>query len=100
MTATARTDWTAELEARSANFLEILRLAQELGVGFAFPSTSVYVESTPDKPMQPHGDATLDELSEIASAFGPDGRLAQPFGPRFPRSWSPTAGQQRGEEAK
>jgi len=39
--------WTQELEERARIYVEIIRLAQEHGVSFAFPSQSIYVESLP-----------------------------------------------------
>lgn len=39
--------WTGELEAKQELFLSFMRAAEEVGVSFAFPSTSVYVESLP-----------------------------------------------------
>ncbi len=39
--------WTAELEAKQSLFLDFMRIAERRGVSFAFPSTSVYVESLP-----------------------------------------------------
>lgn len=43
------TGYAAWLEARQEIFLDIMKLAEEMQVGFAFPSTSVYVESMPVK---------------------------------------------------
>jgi MscS family membrane protein len=40
-------DWHAELEHRGRLYLEFMRIAEEVGVSFAFPSTSVYVEALP-----------------------------------------------------
>ncbi|MEL6134679.1 MAG: mechanosensitive ion channel domain-containing protein, partial [Bacteroidota bacterium] len=36
------------LKARQEVFLAVMRLAEERGVSFAFPSTSVYIESMPE----------------------------------------------------
>ncbi|MEO1216075.1 MAG: mechanosensitive ion channel family protein [Bacteroidota bacterium] len=41
------TNYTAWLEARQEIFLDIMKLAEDMKVGFAFPSTSIYVESLP-----------------------------------------------------
>ncbi|MEO0640982.1 MAG: mechanosensitive ion channel family protein, partial [Bacteroidota bacterium] len=41
-------DYGAWLKARQEVFLAIMRLAEEKGVNFAFPSTSVYIESMPE----------------------------------------------------
>ena len=43
------TNYTAWLEARQEIFLDIMKLAEEMKVGFAFPSTSIYVESLPEQ---------------------------------------------------
>ena len=88
--------WSAELEARAQNLLEILRLADDLGVSFAFPSTSVYVESTPEHPLQTRETPSLPELEAIAAAYGPDGARARPLGPPFTRSFSVAARNERG----
>lgn len=40
-------NWTEELKARQNFILEAIRLAQELGVRFAFPTTTVHVEEIP-----------------------------------------------------
>ncbi|MCO4745555.1 MAG: mechanosensitive ion channel family protein [Proteobacteria bacterium] len=80
--------WTEELESRSQNLMEFMRLADELGVSFAFPSTSVYVESTPDRPMPAHEVGELEALENTAAAFAPGGALARPGGTPFSKSWS------------
>ena len=41
--------WSHELQVRTAINLEIIRLTEQLGVDFAFPSQSLYVETLPDK---------------------------------------------------
>lgn len=89
--------WTEELETRSQNFLEFMRVADTLGVSFAFPSTSVYVQSTPEQPLQPHAAASVEELEAKVAAFAPGGALARPGGVPFQRSWSTTARTGRGE---
>lgn len=43
-------DYGEFLKARQEIFLSIMKLAEELGISFAFPSTSVYIEQTPDQP--------------------------------------------------
>lgn len=40
--------WHEELEERGRIYMEFVRIAEELGVSFAFPSTSLYVEKLPD----------------------------------------------------
>ncbi|NOZ00833.1 MAG: mechanosensitive ion channel family protein, partial [Deltaproteobacteria bacterium] len=68
-------DWGAEVRVRTNLNLEIMRLARELGVQFAFPTQTIHVESMPAQ--QKGGDHTIEDrpdtrrLSEIVSAFGP-----------------------------
>lgn len=91
--------WTEELETRAANFLEFLRLAEAMGVSFAFPSRSLYMAATPEHPLPPHDPASLVELEKLAHAFGPGGDRARPFGPTFTKSWSSAAVTGRGDDA-
>lgn len=87
--------WHEELSARSQNILEFMRLAQHLGVSFAFPSTSLYLESTPEHPIATRPETTLSALESQVASFGPDGDQARPRGPEFQRSWSVQARQAR-----
>ncbi|MEZ4239022.1 MAG: mechanosensitive ion channel family protein [Myxococcota bacterium] len=80
--------WSEELDARAQNLLEFVRVAKALGVSFAFPSTSVYVESTPEHPLAERTAADPVTLREAFDRFGPGGRDARPLGPDFGRSWS------------
>lgn len=41
-------DWHRELQVRQEIFLAFMKAAEELGVRFAFPSTSLYVEKVPE----------------------------------------------------
>ncbi len=41
--------WTDELQARHEMLLSIVRLAEELGVNFAFPTQTLHVETFPEK---------------------------------------------------
>lgn len=45
-------DWHRELQVRQAIFLAFMQAARELGVGLAFPSTSLYVEKLPTITVQ------------------------------------------------
>ena len=89
--------WHEELVTRSQNILEFMRLAHELGVSFAYPSQSLYLESTPDRPLAPHVQPTIAEMQDIADAFGPNGNLARPEGPAFSRSWTVQARDERSD---
>jgi MscS family membrane protein len=61
-------------------FIEIIRLAQDLGVAFAFPTQSIYVESTPEKPKVFNANFIEADLSSIAKDYGPDGKRSKPRG--------------------
>lgn len=43
-------DWSKELQDRHDLFLEITRLAEKLGVGFAFPTRTIYHKNIPELP--------------------------------------------------
>ena len=43
-------DWTDELLQKEAINLEILKLAERIGVSFAFPTQSLHIESLPEVP--------------------------------------------------
>jgi len=43
-------DWPTELRERHRLFLDIVRLADRLGVAFAFPTQTVHLASTPERP--------------------------------------------------
>lgn len=75
--------WTAELRERHNVYMEILRLAHEIGVAFALPTQTIHIDhvapvdtesrmSTPKEPA---------EMARIVRAFGPDGELSRPRGP-------------------
>ena len=72
-----------------------MRLAQHLGVSFAFPSTSLYLESTPEHPLSSRPDAKLSELEAQVASFGPEGAQARPRGPAFEQSWTVQAREAR-----
>jgi MscS family membrane protein len=74
-------DWATELVERQNIYLEILRLASEIGVDFAYPTQSLHIETFPEKKgvREPH---KIDKaaLAAGASAFGPDGSKSSPHG--------------------
>lgn len=74
-------DWSTELVERQNIYLEILRLAKEVGVEFAFPTQTLHVESFPEK--QPTRTATpgvKEKLKDIARRFSHNGDLSRPEG--------------------
>ena len=46
-------DWAKELAAKEDIYLQIMKAAEKVGVSFAFPSQSIYVESLPEMPTAP-----------------------------------------------
>ncbi len=84
--------WSEELRQRHLVYLEVLRLAEELGVAFAFPTQTLHVESLPPPgprvaaPARPSG-----ELADVVLAFGPGGELARPEGPELTHGFAPTS---------
>ncbi len=74
-------DWSAELVERQNIYLEILRLAQDLQVEFAFPTQTLHVESFPGKEPKPESVIPgAKELHSIAESFGPKGSKSMPAG--------------------
>ncbi len=77
-------DWSTELQQRHNFFLEILRLAKELGVEFAFPTQTLHVDSFfKDQPREVGESRTEDELATGIQAFGPGGEKGNPDGLRI-----------------
>ena len=76
--------WSDELREKHNFFLEILRLAEEVGVEFAFPTQTIHVDSFHgDKPRTVGKKRSNDELAASIVAFGPGGNLSRPHGPEF-----------------
>ena len=73
-------DWSEELVERHNIYLEILRLAEELKVEFAFPTQSLHVETLPDKSISKDHSQSEQELQDKAKAFGPSGDKSKPSG--------------------
>ena len=70
-------DWNAELRTRHVLNLDIMRLAEELGVEFAFPTQTLHVASMPGQPAAPPAPAGRDELGEVVERFSPAGSGGQ-----------------------
>jgi MscS family membrane protein len=47
-------DWHRELQVRQEIFISFMKAAEELDIGFAFPSTSLYVEKVPELQVRRH----------------------------------------------
>ncbi len=77
-------DWSTELQQRHNFLLEILRLADEVGVEFAFPTQTLHVDSVHNaEPRKVGQDKSEDELAAGITAFGPGGEKGSPEGMRI-----------------
>jgi MscS family membrane protein len=74
-------DWSAELVERQRIFLEIIRLADSLGVAFAFPTQTLEIESLPGQPgREPPAAASAEELRAIAESYASTAGASRPRG--------------------
>lgn len=63
-------DWSEELKARQNFILEAIRLAKELNVRFAFPTTTVHLEEMPgQEPLTPKYKEDGEEFFNKANRF-------------------------------
>ena len=69
-------DWGAELRAKHILNLDILRLATELGVEWAYPTSTVHLEGW-GSGRKPGGALSPEELAAIVQGYGPGGRSGQ-----------------------
>ncbi len=77
-------DWSAELQQRHNFLLEVLRLAKELGVEFAFPTQTLHVDSFYNDEDREVGESrSEEELATGVTAFGPGGEKGKPDGLRI-----------------
>ena len=69
------------IQANGYMSLEILRLAEELAVEFAFPTQTVHVDSFyGDEPRVVGKNRSSEELTETVASFGSDGGMSRPHG--------------------
>lgn len=74
------TDWDSELLQKQNIFLEILRLAKELEVDFAFPTQTLDVPNLPEQVKKEKQEFSLEQLQKKSQAFGPKGSMSRPQG--------------------
>lgn len=83
--------WSDELRERHNVYLEIMGLAEDLGVAFAFPTQTLHLDSV----AAPGAERTLPtpaqsaQLAEVVHAFGPGGKRARPEGPKLTHGYVP-----------
>ena len=70
-------DWNAELRTRHVLNLDIMRLAEELGVEFAFPTQTLHVASQPGQPAEVPAAPGREQLGETVEDFAPGGASGQ-----------------------
>ena len=70
-------DWNAELRTRHVLNLDIMRLAEELGVKFAFPTQTLHVASMPGQPPAVPEAPGRERLGEAVERFAPAGSSGQ-----------------------
>ncbi len=74
-------DWSTELQQRHNFLLEVLRLAKEVGVEFAFPTQTLHVDSLyKQEPRKVGEERTEEELATGVFEFGPNGSKGKPEG--------------------
>ena len=61
-------DWSRELVVKQNIFLDIIRAANELRVNFAFPTTTLHIDSYTDE-KQKEPEKPIDELKNIALSY-------------------------------
>ncbi len=62
--------WAKELEARHEVLLEIMNLAKELGINFAFPTQTLHVENLPGQlPLSPTYISANEAEAKLSSFF-------------------------------
>lgn len=98
--------WSEELRARHEIFLDIWRVAQEVGVSFAFPTHTLHVESQalPEK-RDPARRPSAPELAQVVESFAPGGARVVPSGQRVGRGYfvgdtEPASAKGRAEKAE
>jgi len=92
--------WTDELRERHNVFLELMRLAQDLGVGFAFPTQTLHVDSMAhagSRELSPPPE--IKQLRSTVLSYGPSGKRGRPEGPVITESrFEPDSALGRGDQ--
>ena len=91
--------WSDELREKHHVFLEILRLAHDLGVRFAFPTRTLEVERLAEAAPAP-APSVPGDLAAVVEGYGPGGGRSRPGGPKLTSGYfaaTEPAGSTRGE---
>ena len=93
-------DWNAELRTRTNLNLEIMRLAENLGVSFAFPTQTIHVETMARESDIPQPKSlTTEQLVQVINDFGPGGTLARPRAVTLSKGYDPGTGPAKGSDS-
>lgn len=93
--------WSDELRAKQQLFLEIVRLAHDLKVEFAFPTRTLHIESqanATDRSFPPPPET--DAMVATVEGFGPGGNLSRPGGPKLTHGFLARTGQRGSGEGE
>ncbi|MEL6760262.1 MAG: mechanosensitive ion channel family protein, partial [Myxococcota bacterium] len=73
--------WSIELRERHNILMEVHRLADSLGISFAFPTQTLHIDSVaqPGQPLTVKRPP-VESLPERVASFGPGGEKAKPEG--------------------
>ena len=69
--------WNDELRTRHVLNLDIMRLAEDLGVEFAFPTQTLHVASLPGQPAEVPPAPGRERLGEVVERYAPAGASGQ-----------------------
>ncbi len=91
--------WSEELRQRHNVLLEIMRLAERLGVDFAFPTQTLHVETVATaRPIQPRTAPDVDALAAAVTGHGPRGAHAVVETPLLTDGFFPVAPHATGSD--
>lgn len=75
--------WSEELQQRHNFLLDVMRLAREIGVDFAFPTQTLHISSVHQGAHQPPAAKPGDQLAGVVESFAPEGSRVLPGGVRI-----------------
>lgn len=61
--------WAEELKCRHEVLMEVMKLAKELGINFAFPTQTLHMENFPGQPSLSPGYVSTDEAEKRLQAY-------------------------------
>ena len=74
-------EWGDDMILRQNVFLEVMNLAKELKVIFAYPTQTLHVETIPGQtPIKRDHSEPNEKLKQTAKEFGRDGKYSHPKG--------------------